>query len=179
MPSDFHFKWSFDPAKRIDHCPGIKIEWNIENVERRELVSNELSATVSTPDLGNVFDDRNYIANKHEYTAVINMPNNITDILDDAALVVDIDVTITQPGSGVELWTSGFWIDSDEINWKEAELFCLSKGGHLASAKSLLEWQDVQALLVNHNNLSLSNHYRSDHNQVTMKSNIHFEKAVL
>ena len=154
LPSNFHVKWNYDPARKTEHCPGIQIDWRIENgtFDRMEIVSNQLSGTVSTPWLGDLRKNSNY-NEEHEYTAVINMPNNITDILDDAALVVvDIDVTITHPKSKAELWTSGlYWVSWHEMNWRDAELYCLSIGGHLASAKSSFEWQNVETTLKKYN----------------------------
>ena len=146
----FHVKWVFDPAEKEEDCSGIHIDWRIENgtEDIREFVSSELSGTVSTPGLGKVLNGSNYI---HEYKAVINLPHNVTKILGDAALVVDLDVTVTQPDNGVELWSSDLEWAFRTANWREAELDCLSKGGHLARATSSLKQQKIEAFFVDKN----------------------------
>ena len=150
--SSFHVQWNFDPGTVTEHCSGIKIDWRIENgtKDRRELVSNQLSGTVSTPGLGNLLNVSNS-NEQHEYTVVINLPSNITDILDNAILEVDIDVTVTQPESRVELWTSYIqWLSIGSFggkHWRESVLDCMSRGGNIASIQSFAEWQHVQSSL--------------------------------
>ena len=53
----------------------------------------ELSGSVSTPGLGSV-SPVNYYKQRHEFTAVIEFLDNITDVLSDDVLVVDVDITI-------------------------------------------------------------------------------------
>ena len=148
LPSSFHVWWDFSPTMNArEGCSGIQISWRIENgtFGRREFVSSELSGTVSTPGLGSPLND-SHLMKKHEYTAVINLPLNISDILDDGALVVDIDVTISQPDSRVQLWSSDFSKQRAK-SWGGAEIVCMMEGGHLPSIGSSFQWQKVQDYL--------------------------------
>ena len=79
------------------------VKWQIENgslPDVMELVSKDLEGSVSTPGLGSL-PPPNYYKERHEYTAVIELPHNITDAID--TLVVDLDVTIPDIRQTVEL----------------------------------------------------------------------------
>ena len=122
--------------------PGFKLTWHIESgsfPDVREFVSRDLSGSVSTPGLGTV-PPPNYDKERHEYTAVIELPYNVTDVIGGNALVVDVDVTIPedQPEAEVELLTAHRQLVYYEtsLSWSDAEAHCVSKGGHLASFTS-------------------------------------------
>ena len=151
LPSSFHIWWDFSLTKNAKACSGIQISWRIENgtVDRREFVSSEISGTVSTPGLGNSKND-SHETQKKEYTAVLNLPDNILDILDDGALVVDIDVTVAQSDSRVQLWSSGLSKQYGTSSWGGAQMVCMTKGGHIPSVTSSVQWQKVQDFLAEH-----------------------------
>ena len=70
-----------------------------------ELVSKDLEGSVSTPGLGSL-PPPNYYKERHEYTAVIELPHNITEVIGDGALVVDVDIVPdNQRESHVEMLT--------------------------------------------------------------------------
>ena len=101
----FYFRWNYNSDST--KMPGFKLSWQVENgslPDVREFVSKELSGSVSTPGLGSL-PPPDYYKERHEYTAVIELPHNITDVID--TLVVDVDVTIPDnlPNSGVEVLT--------------------------------------------------------------------------
>ena len=103
----FYFWWNHNPDSRANEIPGFKLKWQVKNgsmPDVREFVSKELSGSVSTPGLGPVLPP-DYFMKRHEYTAVIELPHNITDIID--TLVIDIDVAIpdNQTYGGVEVLT--------------------------------------------------------------------------
>ena len=88
----FNFWWSYDPGSRDTAMPGFKLNWQVENgslPDVREFVSKELSGSVSTPGLGSL-PPPDYYKERHEYTAVIELPHNITNVID--SLVVDVDI---------------------------------------------------------------------------------------
>ena len=134
---EFYFWWNHNPDSRGNKMPGFKLSWHVKNgslPDVREFVSKKLSGSVSTPGLGSL-PPPDYYKEEHEYTAVIELPHNIT------AMVVDIDVTIpdNQRESGVEALMAGnpkLEYNSKSMNWTSAEAFCMSKGGHLASVTS-------------------------------------------
>ena len=138
----FSFWWSHNPDRKDTETPGFKVSWRVENgslPDVKEFVSKELSGSVSTPGLGSA-PSPNYYGETHEYTAVIELPHNITDVIGDDALVVDVDVTIpdNQTEGGVEVLTADpkFEYNNKFMSWASAEAFCVSKGGHLASVSS-------------------------------------------
>ena len=77
----------------------------------REFVSKELSGSVSTPGLGSL-PPPDYYKEWHEYTAVIELPHNITYVI--GTLQVDVNVTIPdKQWSGVEVLTADTQLESD------------------------------------------------------------------
>ena len=104
---------------------------------------------MSTPGLGSA-PSPNYYKERHEYTVVIELPHNITDVIGDGALVVDVDVTIPDDldltldlfGTEIELE-----YNNTRMTWTDAEAFCVSKGGHLASVTSPDHWRKLQELI--------------------------------
>ena len=131
-----------------DDTEGFELDWQIENgslPDVMELVSKDLEGSVSTPGLGSL-PPPNYYKERHEYTAVIELPHNITDI-GNGSLVIDVDVVPdNQSKSHVELLTGEPTLEYNKIllNWSAAEEFCVSKGGHLASVASPFHWRKLQ-----------------------------------
>ena len=105
----------------------------------RKLVSRNLEGSISTPGLGSL-PPPNYHKKIHEFTAIIQLPNNIVDVLGNDSLMVDVSVTIpkNQPESGVDFW-KGAELEYNHrgMTWIQAEASCVSKGGHLAAAPSI------------------------------------------
>ena len=131
----------------------LKLTWHIENgslPDVREFVSRNIPGRVSTPGVGSLAPPV-YYKERHEYTAVIELPHNITDVIGDGALVVDVDVKDPDnlSESGVELLTTSprLEINSVRMNWTSAEAFCVDKGGHLASVSSRHHWYKIWSLL--------------------------------
>ena len=150
-----HFWWNHNLDSHESKTHGFKLTWKIENgslPDVRQFVSQELSGSVSTPGLG-ALAPPNYYEERHEYTAFIELPQNITDVIGDGALIVDVDVTTseTQPGGRVELLTTEpqlVFVNS-KMNWTEAEAYCVSKGGHLASVASSYHWHKLMSFMEN------------------------------
>ena len=76
----------------------------------------------------------------HECTAVIELPYNISDILDNNVFLVEVFPADVE----VQLLTSSrnYEFNHNEMNWTAAEEFCVSKGGHLASTRQ--DWESLQ-----------------------------------
>ena len=158
--------WKFDRIKQGDQCPGIQITWKVENgsvVDRREFVSKELSGTVLTPGLGSIHNENS--GHEQEYTVVLDPLHNNTKALDDADLVVDIDVTIVSPEDMVQLHSSEFSLVGDpsfmsrldSSTKKEAGFNCMLNGGFPASIKSSSDWQYAQKVFAKERPFSLFN----------------------
>ena len=125
------------------------VNWKIEDgnlPDVMELVSKDLKGSISTPGLGSL-PPPNYYKERHEYTAVIEVPPNIIEVIGDGALVVDIDIVPNiQSKSYVEVLTGEPRLDfnSRYMNWSAAEDFCVLNGGHLASLASYFHWQKMK-----------------------------------
>ena len=148
-----HFWWNHTGEKIYEEYPGIEISWWIKDgsiPDVKQFTSKDLSGSISTPGLGSLAPP-DYYKVGHEYTAVIELQHNITDVISDGALVVDVDVVLphNQPHSGVELLTKENRLELVMINmtWLEAEQFCFSKGGHLASVISNEQWYKLQSFI--------------------------------
>ena len=84
----FNFWWN----QSEEDTQGFELSWQIENgslPDVRELVSQDLEGSVSTPGLGSL-PPPNYYKERHEYTAVIELPRNITEVIGDGALVIRV-----------------------------------------------------------------------------------------
>ena len=93
-----------------------------------------------------------YYKERHEYTAVIELSHNITDIIGDDALVIDVGIVPDNRTENlVELLSGASKLEYNkmEMSWNEAEDFCVSKGGHLASVASHC-WRKLQAYIAHH-----------------------------
>ena len=138
----------------------ISISWKIENgtkskVDSREFITKDLQGSVSTPGFGSSAPS-DYHNKGDEYTVVIELPYNITTIIGDNSLVVDINVTVpddNHQSRGVELLTTKLMLEynSVELNWSDAEAYCVSKGGHLVSVSTTEQWQRLQTFLAEKN----------------------------
>ena len=74
-----HFWWN----ETTDSNEGFKLDWKIENgnlPDVMELVSKDHEGSISTPGLGSL-PPPNYYKERHEYTAVIELPHNVTDAI--------------------------------------------------------------------------------------------------
>ena len=130
--SSFYFWWNHSTDDgRGNEMLGFKLSWQVKNgslPDLKEFVSKELSGSVSTPGLGSL-PPPNYYKERHEYTAVIELPRNITDVIE--TLVVDVDVTVpdNQPESGVELLSADPKLDSTYLKQDNQLIFA---GGNLS-----------------------------------------------
>ena len=113
------------------------------------MVSKDLEESISTPGLGSL-PPPNYYKEMHEYTAVIELPHNISDIIGDEALVVDVDLgDENQSKCQVELLVGEprLEVNNMKMNWSTAEEFCVSKGGHIAPVTSPNHWQKLKGFI--------------------------------
>ena len=133
------FWWDHSPDSDSSETPGFKLSWQVENgslPDVREFVSKELSGCVSTPGLGSL-PPPNYYKERHEYTAVIELPHNITDVID--TLVVDVNVAIpgNQTDAGVELLSADPKVES---TYMEHDTQLVFTGKNLSVPALLFKW---------------------------------------
>ena len=93
----FHVWWTHSYGESVQsEKPGIKLSWKIVNgslPDVKESVHSALSGSVSTPELGSIALP-DYYNERHEYTAVIELPYNISDVMGDGALIIDVEVVL-------------------------------------------------------------------------------------
>ena len=78
----FHFWWNHTLSTEKKSW-GFKLAWQFENrsiSNRKEFVSKKLSGRVCTPGLG-ILAPSDFYKERHEYTAVIELPDDITDVI--------------------------------------------------------------------------------------------------
>ena len=123
-----------------------------DSIDLKELVSKGLEGRITT--LGfNTTPHAKYYEEEHTFTAVIELPSNITQIIGDGALVVDLKVLVpdVQHGNGVQLLMNGPKLEyvSALNSWHNAETSCVSRGGHLASVPSQFHWLRLKEYISN------------------------------
>ena len=142
----FRFWWKHKPDYHSRNLKGFQITWKIENrslSDLREFVSRDISGSVATPGFGTIAPP-DFFEETHVYTAVIELPHNFSDLMEDSLFVVDVNITSFD--TDVELVTTSLkyeW-NHNEMNWTAANFFCQSKGGHLASVSTHYDWQRLQ-----------------------------------
>ena len=143
----FYFWWNQSIVVKSEHIPRFEMNWRIENgnlPDVMELVSKDLEGSVSTPRLGSL-PPPNYYKERHEYTIVIELPPNITGIIGNGTLVIDVDIVPDDKiESQVKISTGETRLEwSKPANWSTAEEICVAKGGHLASMNSAALWHKI------------------------------------
>merc|ERR1712012_22039 len=154
--TDHTLKFWWNPVIDGNGTPQFRLNWQIKNgslPDIMELVSKDLPGSVSTPGLGSL-SPPNYYKERHEYTSVIELPHNITDVIGDGALVIDVEIFAdNQCDNRVELLTEETKLQYNNVkmSWSTAEEFCVSKRGHLASVASRLHWYKLQSFISGNN----------------------------
>ena len=130
----FNFSWT--PEKQVGEPQGFQVTWRIENGSLprvSQLVTRKMSGKLTTAPSSS---DHNM--EKEKFTVIIELPYNISDDIGDGVLQVDINLSSSD--AEVEVLTMELHYEYIDVNmsWTEAEAHCVSKGGHLASASTLV-----------------------------------------
>ena len=70
-----------------------------------------------------------YFKERHEYTTVIELPHNITEVIGDGALLIDVDIVCDNQTKGrVDLSFGRRKLEYNSMikNWSAAEELCVS-----------------------------------------------------
>ena len=90
----FRFWWNSTMEGYASKPLGFKIDWRIKNPEKpikKTFVTKAISGNVSSPDLGSQATI-DYYKGTQEYTAVIELPQNITEIFGNSTLTVNVSI---------------------------------------------------------------------------------------
>ena len=142
----FRFWWNHNPDPLSRQKKVFQIMWTIEKRKQpdlRQFVTGDISGSIITPGFGSLAPPEFY-ENSHEYTAVIQLPYNVSDMMGNDTFVVEVDIRM--PYDEIELLTMSLHYEFNhlEMDWFDAEAFCVSKGGHLASASTPNDWHRLQ-----------------------------------
>lgn len=137
-----HFWWNNAAVNQTRQSRGLQITWKIENgtlPDFSEYVSRSLSGNVSTPWFGKM-PMSHHSKGKHEYSAVLELSNNISDALNNDNLSVEVDVASSDYPVHLLATDLHYEYFNISMNWIDAEALCVSKGGHLASVSTPSDW---------------------------------------
>ena len=143
------FWWKCSNYDTQTFASKFKLDWRIKNgclPDMMEFVTRDLEGSVSTPGLGSL-PPPSYYKEMHEYTAVIELPHNITEVVGEGALVLNVDIVPdSDNNSEVEILFAESTLEYNNVslNWSAAEEFCVSKGGHLAAGAFPHQWQKLE-----------------------------------
>ena len=122
---------------------GVRFNWKIENpsIIWRANVS-EIGRSIQTPQIGEVIEPEK-ISSDFIFKTLLEIPREFQEANDNKTLVLEMKSDMRQEDDVT--WTLGY-----QLYWKQrktfaqADNFCKSKGGHLASIHS----EDQQALAI-------------------------------
>ena len=121
---------------------GFRFSWRIEN--RTVMWTSSVSKvgrSLQTPRLGEPVLNSADESSDHTYTAVLALPDEFQKEIGNGSLMIEL-VTDMRKEDEVAFSTSYILNSKSILDWDEAEAYCKSEGGHLASIHSM----DQQAL---------------------------------
>ena len=114
-------------------------------------ITQNLSGSVSTPEIGSIATFE-YFNTLQEYTAIIEVPHNITDIIGDSVLEVNVSIVPDIEKFSIVkllLTESAYDVYYGQYNWTIAEAVCSLRGGHIASVASTFHRHRLQSYIEN------------------------------
>ena len=131
---------------------GFRLSWRIDKrYPDLELTTSEVGQTVQTPGLGDSWDGEFY-KDSHTYTCTLLFPGNLAELVGDGSLVIEVEVD-TREEAGWEEYVEtnvgevrNYKFYDIKLTWPEAEAYCQSEQGHLASVLTEEEQQKVDRL---------------------------------
>ena len=142
--SSFHIVYKYKAADegllnswKDKRMTGFKIKWRIEDLP---LVANikEVGRSLKTPGKGEIIERASL---GRFYKATLNVPKDVQKKVGNGSLVIELDVQI-RPSDKLHAFTD-FKLIKEDKTWNDADIFCKSKGGHLASIHS--KWEQEMA----------------------------------
>ena len=129
--------------------PGLQLSWHIENgnfIDYKELVTLSPSGQIKTPSYGSPASSK-FLRENHTYYARVHLPKGAQEISDNDVLTVDIDIDLNE-NAKMSYWTGAksYVFYNEKKTWSEAQAFCESKRGHLASVVTSNDKQSVDAI---------------------------------
>ena len=129
--------------------PGFKISWEIQNKSPpMKSETEKLGHVIETPNFRGPYQP-DFFENDHIFEATLKVPENLSDEIGKGSLVIEVEVDLIEDEGireEVQISRGGpkvFKFHYGEKSWYEAEAFCQSMGGNLASIQSDEELQKL------------------------------------
>ena len=141
--------------QELTRMTGFRLSWKIQNPPL-QINSTSPGQEIKTPNFGEpVHSASDHYNQSHDYTATIQVPEDMAEQIENGSLIVAIEVatnkgketvTVTEEIPGSEKYK----LYKEKKTWLEANEQCEKDGGHLASILSLEENNAVSDLLGRH-----------------------------
>ena len=152
--SFFHVQYSYTPthseqetSSNERRMTGFKLSWKIQNKNPPlYLETEEVGQVIETPGFRGPYRPEFY-TNDHIFVATLKVPENLLDQVGNGSLVIEVEVDLSEGWTEeVQISRGGpkvFTVHPEEKSWYEAEAYCKSMGGNLASIGSGEELQKI------------------------------------
>ena len=144
--SEHHLSW------KNTSMTGFRLSWVIQNENPpMSLETQEIGSVVESPGFKDPAYQSSFYENDHIYEAILKAPLNLADKIGDGSLAVEIEVSLKE-GWGEEVQISkgdpkAFTYHTETLYWHDAEAYCQSMGGNLASIESEEELEKIKVHL--------------------------------
>merc|ERR1711963_865822 len=116
---------------------GFRFSWRIENPTVMWSSSlSKVGRSLQTPRLGELLLSSADESSDHTYTVALAIPEDFPKEIGNGSLMIELLMDMRKEDE-VAFSTSYILRKSNRNNWEEAEAYCKSEGGHLASIHSM------------------------------------------
>ena len=135
------------PSWNERQMTGFKLSWKIENKNSPLCYeTEEVGYITETPNFGTPYQPGFY-KNDHTYEATLKVPENLSDLIGNGSLVIEVEVDLREGWTEeVHISRGGpkvYTFHTAKKSWHEAEAYCQSMGGSMASIQSDAELQNI------------------------------------
>ena len=147
--SSFHVWYKYKAASQqlLDswkdkRTTGFKLSWRVENPTLTWTTSiDEVGKSIQTPLLGDTFVDAFYASSNQVYKAILALPKDLEQEMGNNSLMIELDIDMKKLDE-MNVFTS-YKLYNEYKTWADAEAYCKSEGGQLASIHS--KWEQALA----------------------------------
>ena len=146
--------YDHQPSWNEMQMTGFKLRWEIQNKNPpMNLETEEVGIVIETPEFRGSYQPGVY-DNDHIFEATLKVPQNLSDQIGNGSLVIEVEVDLKEGWTEeVQISRGGpkvFTIHGEGKLWRDAEAYCQSMGGNLASIGSDEEHQKIDSSKYSH-----------------------------